>query len=182
VALNGNHELMNAAGDLRYVTADGLRDYGGAAARAKAFAPGSPLARRLATRGLTAIVGDAIFAHAGVTPRHVEQLEALEREARAWLRGESAAPPRALVDDHGPVWTRLYGEDETPAACAAARAVLARLRLRRMVVAHTTQRTGINAICDGQVWRIDVGLSRRYGGPMQVLELTPGRVKVLVER
>lgn len=31
-----------------------------------------------------------------------------------------------------------------------------------MVVGHTPQRNGINSVCDGDVWRIDVGLSRAF--------------------
>ena len=117
---------MNVAGDLRYVTRDGMRDFDGTLGRRRAFAPGGPIARRLAERGLTAIVGDTLFVHGGVLPTH--DLTALEREARAWLRGDSAAPPRALVDDDSPLWTRTYGGDETPAVCATARAALANTR------------------------------------------------------
>lgn len=179
IVLNGNHELMNVAGDFRYVTADGKRDYGGDAGRRAAFVPGGAIARRLATHGLTAVVGDTLFAHAGVLPGYAGELAALDAEARAWLRGERRALPRALVDDDGPLWTRAYGLAESPAACAAARAALALLGLRRMVVAHTVQEGGVNAICDGRVWRIDVGLARRYGGPMQILELDRGGARVL---
>ncbi|MND07135.1 hypothetical protein D3C83_289340 [compost metagenome] len=40
-----------------------------------------------------------------------------------------------------------------------------------MVVGHTPQPRGINAVCDGKLWRIDVGLAKHYGGPIEVLEL-----------
>ncbi len=43
----------------------------------------------------------------------------------------------------------------------------------RMVVGHTVQ-PAITSACDGTVWRIDVGLSKHYGGPIEVLELVPG--------
>jgi hypothetical protein len=51
---------------------------------------------------------------------------------------------------------------------------LAKLGVKRMVVGHTVQDQGINQACDGAVWRIDVGLAKRYGGPIQVLELGDG--------
>jgi hypothetical protein len=68
------------------------------------------------------------------------------------------------------VWTRAVGFD---ADCEQAKAALAALGVKRMVVGHTVQRE-INAACDGTVWRIDVGLGKLYGGPIQVLELAPG--------
>jgi hypothetical protein len=30
---------------------------------------------------------------------------------------------------------------------------------------------GITSACDGKLWRIDVGLAKLYGGPIEVLEL-----------
>ena len=60
------------------------------------------------------------------------------------------------------------------ADCAAARAALGALGAKRMVVGHTVQ-PGVNGVCDGAVWRIDVGLAKLYGGPIQVLELVPGQ-------
>jgi hypothetical protein len=46
--------------------------------------------------------------------------------------------------------------------------------VKRMVVGHTVQKQGINAACDGSVWRIDVGLAKLYDGPIEVLELAVG--------
>jgi hypothetical protein len=177
VVLDGNHELMNAAGDFRYVTAAGYQAFGGPDGRRAAFAPGGAWAKRLAAHHVYAIVGDTLFAHGGVLPAYAGRLEAVDDEARAWLRGETTELPAALVDDEGPLWTRAYGGD--PADCDAAKAVLDQLGLRRMVVAHTYQEHGANAVCDGRVWRVDVGLARFYGGPIQVLEIAGGDARVL---
>jgi hypothetical protein len=175
VALNGNHELMNVAGDFRYVTRGGFEDWGDPDGRRAAFAPGAEAARLLATRSIFAIVGDSVFVHAGLLPAWADRevLAAADAEARSWMLGERATIPRVLDDEDGPIWTRRYGlaapGDDGP--CADAAAALQRLGVRRMVIAHTVQEHGINSICDGRVWRVDVGLAAAYGGPLQVLEI-----------
>jgi hypothetical protein len=182
IPLDGNHELMNVAGDFRYVTPGGFAQFGGEAGRAAAFAPGGPMALRLATRPIYAIVGDTLFVHGGILPAHLDQgLEALDREARAWMRGEQTSQPRALIYKESPLWTRRYGvpDADDAAVCADAALVLKKLGLRRMVVGHTVREGGIPSLCGGKVWRIDVGLARIYGGPTQVLELRAESAKVL---
>jgi hypothetical protein len=179
VTLNGNHELLNAAGDFRYATPDGLADYGGTEGRRRNFAPGSVQARAFADRPLVEIRADTVFVHAGLFPEHLEAgLAALEKELDAWLRGESQTLPAVQRDPDSPLWTRRLGKDPTPADCEAVRAVLDRLGARRMVIGHTVQ-PHINSTCDGLVWRIDVGLSRHYGGPIEVLAIDGGVVSTL---
>ncbi|MBA3821006.1 MAG: hypothetical protein H0X17_19120 [Deltaproteobacteria bacterium] len=76
------------------------------------------------------------------------------------------------------MWTRAVGLDGVD--CELVKSSLAKLGVKRMVVGHTVQRAGITNACDGAVWRIDVGLAKHYGGPIEVLELTPaGGPKVL---
>jgi hypothetical protein len=194
VVLNGNHELMNAAGDFRYVTPGALlsfAEFGGgedrgaatqrpARGRAAAFAPGGPLARVLAQRPVIAIVGDTLFAHGGVLGAHVRYgLARINQAASAWLLGTPAELPRILFAQDAPVWTRLYSDGAPSAeACAQLADVLRRTGTRRLVVGHTVQ-PEINSACGGAVWRIDVGLSRHFGGPTQVLEIRGDQPRVL---
>lgn len=196
VVLNGNHEVMNALGDFRYVTAPGLRDFDGAAstddprlasvpeearARLAAFLPGGPYAKLLAKRHIAAIVGDTAFAHGGILPEHVEGLAQLDADVRAWLEGTSTdrrVVERAM-DEQGPLWTRDYAADGTPELCERLGRALALLGATRMVVGHTVQKGGITSACDARLWRIDVGLAHHYGGPTQVLEIRGDTVKVL---
>jgi hypothetical protein len=170
IQLIGNHELMNAAHDFRYVTDGGNRDFDGD--RAKELGPGGTWAKHLAHHNVIAIVGDTVLSHAGVTAEWATHLDELNQDARCWLDGQeggSETPTRALTAEDSPVWTRVWGGPQVD--CAALKAVLTKLGAKRMVVAHTPQQAGINSQCDGALWRIDVGLSKHYGGPIQVLEL-----------
>jgi calcineurin-like phosphoesterase family protein len=183
VFLLGNHELMNGAGDFRYVTPAGMHAFDGVAGAPAGGAPeprsrlavlgaGGSYARRLARHAVIAIVGDTVFSHAGVLGEWVRRVDEVNQTARCWLDGQASEPPVALTSDDSPVWTRAAGGAEVD--CAQITAALAALGVRRMVVGHTVQDGGITSACDGALWRIDVGLSRRYGGPIEALDLVPG--------
>lgn len=195
VALNGNHETMNVAGDFRYVTPRGLEAFAGSQPksaqagrvaegfrlRAEALLPGGQYARRLARRDVVAQVGDSVFVHGGVLPEHLDYgLDRINRETRAWMLGEAQAPA-VILSDRAPVWVRTYSADPVDAReCEVLEQVLRRMRAVRMVVGHTTQKRGISSACGGRVFRIDVGLSGYYGsGPIQVLELGPQGTRIL---
>lgn len=188
VVLNGNHEIMNVEGDMRYVTPEGFTDFGqkkgdrpDPSVRVAAFAPGKPLAKRLARRPVVAIVGDTVFAHGGVLPEHVTYgLDRMNDETSRWMRGEAPSPPRAVTREDSPVWTRAYGGDVDDATCRTLSRVLESLRAKRMVVGHTVQKR-MNSACEGKVFRIDVGLSDYYGKELrtEVLEITGGDARPL---
>ena len=198
-ALNGNHEVMNVRGDFRYVTADGFHDFlaghpdeahvratEGISAeqrgRAEAFLPGGEMAKRLAQQLVVIQVGDTVFVHGGVLEAHVRYgLGRINREARDWMLGAPSAPaPASLTNESALIWVRDYS-DGIPLAgkCDEAARVLANLSAKRMVVGHTVQQQGINSVCAGKVWRIDVGLSRFYGGKPSVLEIRGEQAKAL---
>ncbi|HTU58669.1 MAG TPA: calcineurin, partial [Polyangiales bacterium] len=192
----GNHEVMNVAGDFRYVTADGFRDYEGKEAavhrelsqrapadqrgRAAAFLPGEAVAKRLAKRPSILQLGENVFVHGGLLEQHVRYgIDRINREIQGWM----AAPrleraPEIAMTPNGPLWTRIYS-DGAPAgsACDELGRVLRALSARRLIVGHTVQERGINSACDGRVWRIDVGLSRFYGKPASVLEIKGDSVR-----
>jgi hypothetical protein len=193
IVLNGNHELMNVAGDFRYVTPDGFADYethpatqaaqGESAreGRARAFAPGGPVAQRLARRPISARVGTSLFVHGGVLGKHVDYgLSRLDHEVGQWMMGARPEPPAIVVAEDAPIWTRVYSDGvPTEAACAELSRTLRRVGAARLIVGHTVQRGGITSACGQQVWRIDVGLARTYGGRVEVLEIRGPRVTAL---
>ncbi|MGD0529490.1 MAG: metallophosphoesterase [Polyangiaceae bacterium] len=195
VALLGNHEIMNASLDFRYVTSGGFDafplapDPGAGSStsprergRAAAFAPGGPYATMLAHRPLLAEVGDSVFVHGGVLPKHVAYgLDRMNDQLDDWLLGKRTAPPPVVVAEDGPVWTRAYSGEEGEPDCADLSRALGMLGAKRMVVGHTVQHRGINSACGGAVWRIDVGLSHYFGGPIEALEIRGDAVRVLRE-
>ena len=200
-ALNGNHETMNVAGDFRYVTPGGFRDFDDVAesgavpsqvnrvppnarGRARAFFPGGSYARKLANRNTIAIVGDTVFVHGGVLPEHVSRgLGVINQEIRDWMNGNRKTAPPSLRSENAPVWSRDYSSrNTTKADCEKLAAVLQSLEAKRMVVGHTPQKNGITSACDEQVWRVDVGLASHYGGnarTTQVLEISGPKTRVL---
>ncbi|MET0284247.1 MAG: shewanella-like protein phosphatase [Polyangiales bacterium] len=177
ILLSGNHELMNVAQDFSYVTPAAFESFGELGGRPSAFRPGGVYALRIALRPFVAQVGDAVYVHGGVLPEHVEYgLARMQHELRAWLAGQGPLP--ALVANvDSPVWTRAYSAE--PLDCERLTRALAMLNAKRMIVGHTPQQHGITSACDEQVWRIDTGMSRFYGGPTEVLELTGDRVRAL---
>jgi hypothetical protein len=198
--LNGNHEFMNALGDLRYVTPGGMADFVDAPgvnpaapelapilreapeqakARVAAFWPGQPWARELAKRNVILKVGDSVFVHGGILPEWAEQMSTINAEARAFLAGERQHPPDAVTDPNGPVWSRHYSDEPDASDCALLEQSLAKLGATRMIVGHTVHTEGIRSACGDKVWMIDVGLAAHYGGPTQVLQIVGSDVSVV---
>jgi hypothetical protein len=195
-ALLGNHELMNAMGDFRYVTDGGFADFAEGIdydpddplladfeprerGRMAAFAPGGPYALRLAEQSVILRAGNTIFVHGGVLPDHVAYgIDRINREAKDWLLGRTEFP-EILDGADSPEWSRLYSQEPDSVACATVAQVLQLLEAQRMVVGHTVQPGGVASACEGLVWRIDSGMSAHYGGPVEVLEILGDSVRVL---
>ena len=198
VLLLGNHEAMNAQGDLRYVTPGGFQDFADtplprdaerlkrlvtlpqqARGRMAAFLPGGPAAAQLASYKTIAVVGDSVFVHGGVLPEHVDYgIDRLNAEVSAWLMGEGALP-QLMQGERSPLWTRLYSQAETPQSCATLEETLKKLGVSRMVVGHTPQPGGITSACGEKVWRVDVGMAAHYGGEPAAWEVSRGKVRAL---
>lgn len=202
-ALLGNHEIMNAVWDFRYVTPEGWTEFADLApadvaeadlaavdpelaalpaeqrGRAVAFRPGGPYARLLADFPVALIVGRDLFVHGGILPEHVTYgLQRLNTETRAWLRGEGPRPP-LLAERENPIWVRRYCRDVEAENCALLAEVLVALDCDRMFVGHTIQRDGITPNCGQRVWCLDTGAADYYLGPVEAVEITIDGVRIL---
>ena len=165
VALLGNHEVMNLVGDWRYVSEGDLADYGGSVeVRQEAFGPQGEEGTWLRKHGVVAVVDRVAYAHGGITAEW----------ARKGVDAINATPYTQLGTD-SPIWYRGFITDPEPTICRALEDSLVELSADRMVVGHTTQKSGrILSRCQGRILGIDTGISSHYGGNLAALELRSG--------
>jgi hypothetical protein len=161
VPLLGNHEVMNLQGDLRYVHPGDVAAYGGATARAAAFGPTGEDGRWLRSLDTVAVVDGTVFVHGGVHPAMAKEgLTALNAAVRHGIDASDDAP----LGSDGPLWYRGYVTEPEEVACPLLEEALGHLSARRMVVGHTTRRTGrIESRCGGRLHVIDIGIADHYG-------------------
>jgi len=197
-ALIGNHEVFGARLELRWVSplayaafdsipgldldhprlADLLPDQ---RARGAALMPGGHYAKELAKFPAVLQLGSTIFVHGGVTPVWAEYgIERINAEVSQWFVGETEQPlPARGMDpgnlDDSVMMSRHFSEDVGANECAILNESLKILGARRMIVAHTVQES-ITSNCNERVWAIDVGMSRYYGGGVEVLEIVSDEV------
>jgi hypothetical protein len=189
-ALIGNHEVFGGRLDNQAVGPNPFPDWEGvpglrrddprlrhlpprARARGAALMPGGPYARRIAEFPVVLTLGQTVFVHGGVVPRWARYgVDRINREIRDWLLGHTPEPDSALGVDDGDrvMWTRQFSDGVTSADCAILDESLEILGARRMIVAHTVHEQ-ITARCNERVWTVDVGMSRAYGGRVEVLEI-----------
>ncbi len=177
VPVMGNHEIMNVLGDWRYVSEGDLAAFGGEAPRKAAFALDGPLGRWVLENDAVVQLGDVVFAHGGVSARFAPQgAEGLSKAVKRALVGGD----KDVLGDEGPLWYRGYLLAEEPLACAELSQALAALGAKRMVVGHTTQKSGkIAARCGGALLGIDTGISDHYGSHLSALQILGGDARAL---
>lgn len=152
-------------------------------ARGAALMAGGPYAKRLAEFPAVLQLGDTVYVHGGVVPRWAEYgIERINQEVSQWLQGNSEEPNSTRGVDNGDrvMWTRQFSYDVDYYDCAVLDESLRILGAKRMIVAHTVH-AQITAMCDNKLWAIDVGMSRAYGGELQVLEIIDDEVLTVLK-
>lgn len=178
VNLLGNHELMNIQNDLRYVTPNDVAEFGGEQARREAWSTRGWLGQHVRQFPAAEVIDGVLFAHAGPLPEvwPKQGLCALNQEMQQAVAADGQPGVQLLEDivgDEGPVWTRVYSEDDDSRACAAVERVLAAANATRLVVGHTVQEQ-VRARCGGRIVLADTGMSWAYGGPASFVEHADG--------
>lgn len=195
--LNGNHEIMNSSGDMRYVTEKSYEAFKNLSIdisnpmlnnipqdkkyRYAAFLPGGLYAKKLSKRNTILKLGDNIFVHGALLPAHVDYgIEKINNEVKDWLdNGKTPVPPESVKTEDSPIWSRIYADEQKEHDCEKLKSVMDMAGAKRLIVGHTVRPEGITPDCDGMVWRIDTGMSRAYTGKVEVLEINNNEVKVL---
>ncbi|BBM97711.1 hypothetical protein MPTK1_1g07770 [Marchantia polymorpha subsp. ruderalis] len=149
--------------------------------------PGGPFCPRfLGHYSTLLIVGKSFFVHGGIrdeqVPNGMQDLVVYNQKVSQWVKGlcqEHQAPGFVEVKQ-GFVWNRDYGvPSDIP--CQNLAKLLGKFQCRRLMIGHTIQPAGINAVCKGKAIRIDVGMSKGCGGrePQALEVLDDERVNVL---
>jgi hypothetical protein len=123
IPLLGNHEIMNLAGDWRYVSKKEMATFGGHSKRVEAFQPDGFIGEYLVQLNMTTKVGGTVFCHGGINPdfakKGVDQInDNVRRDLLRYMA--SGADPHGIFGGHGPTWYRGYALDDEPGICAVA--------------------------------------------------------------
>ncbi|KAI8892782.1 Metallo-dependent phosphatase-like protein [Globomyces pollinis-pini] len=181
VELLGNHEVMNMHLDYRYVTQEDIASFGGVEKRVEEWSNNGWLGSYLRTLGISAWVNGTVFFHGGANTKWAKlTVSGINKQAKEGLE----LPPQEsyrwpIFGGDGPLWYRGYAQDP-PSVCEELETALKHMNATRMVVGHTPQASGeILKRCDGQVYVIDVGISRVYGGHSAAIEIVGDEVTAL---
>lgn len=186
IPLLGNHEIMNLAGDWRYVYPGEPETFGGVEARKRAFEKDGFIGEYLTLLNMTTKVGSTVFCHGGITPHFSEY-------GIDWINDQTHSSIVPYMesygrqgDEHGvfggvgPTWYRGYALDDEEVICSVLDSALELLEANRMVVGHTVQHDGaIHTRCGGKIILIDIGISSAYGGRKGALEIQGNDVQAL---
>lgn len=196
ISLFGNHEFMNIQGDMRYVSYKGIREFDyyqdketgktfvdGEEARKHAFQPGNEYAKFLGCTRLSAVViGDFLFAHAGIVPHYANELQLngrkdinkLNKLVRKWLIGEIELDKVDKIvssNKNSMFWNRILGNIPDNLSlkddqCQLyVKPIIDLFDLKGMIIGHTPQfinNSSISKTCDDTILRADFGGSDAF--------------------
>ncbi|KAJ4976289.1 hypothetical protein NE237_001395 [Protea cynaroides] len=149
----------------------------GIRARIAALRPKGPISGRFLSNNLTVLViGESVFVHGGILQKHVFYgLERINEEVRNWINGlTTRSSPDIVTGRDSFIRLRTFSKGLAKECdCTTLEHVLATIPgAKRMIMGHSIQRAGINAVCENRAIRIDVGMSKGcINGLPEVLEI-----------
>jgi hypothetical protein len=156
-----------------------------------AWKPDGELGAWARSNPAVAKIGDTVFVHGGISAEYSTfSIDEINRRVAAALTAVDDSDKSILNDQLGPLWYRgLAGrgpeaEAGRPAASVPPRptvdeevaTVLKAYGAKRLVIGHTPSLSGIIIGANGELARIDTGISRCYNGPLTWLEIVGDKV------
>ncbi len=155
-----------------------------------AWQPNGELGRWASRNAAVARVGDTLFVHGGLSAEYSAfKLDQINKRVSDAMKSADDSPKSILTDPLGPLWYRgLIGPDPEadavrattpgphPATGQELATVLSAFGVKRLVIAHTPNLSGIRITNGGRLARIDTGNSRYYGGTLSWLEIVGDRL------
>ncbi|MFO1186569.1 MAG: metallophosphoesterase [Alphaproteobacteria bacterium] len=137
----------------------------------RAWSPKGEFGRWVASNPAIVKIGNNLFVHGGISAKYaaypIDKLNAMVSGA---LETKEADDDAVLEDELGPLWYRGLAS-ETDAAMADVAAIIAAYRVKRIVIGHTPNLTGIKVLQGGRVIAIDTGITAVYGGTRSFLSI-----------
>ena len=133
-------------------------------------------------------INDTVFVHGGLTePFAAMGIQAINdlfhEEIKRAIDNDPTLVPRMLYRQDDPLWNRdLAKTDETAEQHAIIDRILASLKAKRIVVAHTPKISGQVEDMQrygGKVWVIDTGISSVFHGHVWALVIEGGEARVV---
>ncbi|KIR31231.1 serine-threonine protein phosphatase [Cryptococcus deuterogattii 2001/935-1] len=184
VSILGNHEMMNAIGDWRYVTKDDIARFGGTKARQHALSAEGWLGQEwMANYSITALVPISphpssptfSFTHGSLRPSYANltPYPAAINNLGHSLLTKALTPPMAPPYPPNPYSGLPKGTTHEEADLYAEGGPLwwRGLAEREEVQGHTPNFEKVVARCNASVIIIDTGISSAYGGVLSALEI-----------
>jgi hypothetical protein len=134
-----------------------------------AWSPKGKFGAWVSRHDAVAIVGDTLFVHGGISDAYVAvPAEEINRQVREALK--AGASGGILEDENGPLWFRGNADGAAEGGGTVASA-LANFGVKRLVVGHTPQLSGVKSQYGGRVIVVDTGASAFYGGTRSYLRI-----------
>lgn len=193
-ALIGNHEAMNVAGDLKFVSVPAFAEFAGdKPSKDTQHPPGyndylnqlSPFGKYgkwIRSHNTIVRINDTLFLHGGIGPRYLDRTM---NELNTQIRLELSDPERyaggVAFDPEGPLWYRGLANGDENALASHVETALHRFRVARIAIGHTFADGAVTPRFGGKVLMADVGLARLYDqfSRLACLEIDGGNLYAL---
>jgi len=146
-----------------------------------AWGPNGDLGKWASSLPAVAKVGSTLFAHGGISANYaLVPMSEVNRRARIALETGTSDRAAIINDEFGPLWYRGLvtgtGAGGRPTAANELAVALKAFGAKRLVIGHTPSLKGVVIDFDGQLVRIDTGISRAYGGVLGWVEIAGDQV------